>query len=68
MVCRFRMLAEHFRTMYPNLNVDIDSELQQLKVRSAYHVEVFHGVIWLRCWCWAYITRGKITGVKVNDG
>lgn len=30
--CRFRMLAEHFLTMYPNLNVDIDSELQQLKV------------------------------------
>uniref|UniRef100_A0A669CZW1 Adenylosuccinate synthetase n=1 Tax=Oreochromis niloticus TaxID=8128 RepID=A0A669CZW1_ORENI len=28
---KFRMLAEHFRTMYPNLNVDIDSELKQLK-------------------------------------
>lgn len=60
------MLAEHFRTMYPNLNVDIDSELQQLKVRSAYRIEVFHGIIWLRCW--AHITRGKIRGVKVNDG
>uniref|UniRef100_A0AAQ5WZY9 Adenylosuccinate synthetase n=1 Tax=Amphiprion ocellaris TaxID=80972 RepID=A0AAQ5WZY9_AMPOC len=28
---KFRMLAEHFLTMYPNLNVDIDSELEQLK-------------------------------------
>uniref|UniRef100_A0A672ID37 Adenylosuccinate synthetase n=1 Tax=Salarias fasciatus TaxID=181472 RepID=A0A672ID37_SALFA len=28
---KFRMLAEHFLTMYPNLNVDVDSELQQLK-------------------------------------
>lgn len=33
--CRFRMLAEHFLTMYPNLNVDIDGELEQLKVRTA---------------------------------
>lgn len=51
------MLAEHFRTMYPNLNVDIDSELEQLKVRSAYHIEVFHSIIWLKYWCWAYIMR-----------
>uniref|UniRef100_A0A7N6AXM7 Adenylosuccinate synthetase n=1 Tax=Anabas testudineus TaxID=64144 RepID=A0A7N6AXM7_ANATE len=29
---KFRMLAEHFLTMYPNLNVDIDGELEQLKV------------------------------------
>uniref|UniRef100_A0A674AJL2 Adenylosuccinate synthetase n=1 Tax=Salmo trutta TaxID=8032 RepID=A0A674AJL2_SALTR len=28
---KFRVLAEHFLTMYPNLNVDIDNELQQLK-------------------------------------
>ncbi|KAF3841339.1 hypothetical protein F7725_007201 [Dissostichus mawsoni] len=28
---KFRMLANHFLTMYPNLNVDVDSELQQLK-------------------------------------
>ncbi|XP_049890394.1 adenylosuccinate synthase, like [Epinephelus moara] len=28
---KFRMLAEHFLTMYPNLNVDTDSELEQLK-------------------------------------
>uniref|UniRef100_A0A8C5I0S7 Adenylosuccinate synthetase n=1 Tax=Gouania willdenowi TaxID=441366 RepID=A0A8C5I0S7_GOUWI len=28
---KFRMLAEHFLTMYPNLKVDIDSELNQLK-------------------------------------
>ncbi|KAI4814674.1 adenylosuccinate synthase, like [Pseudochaenichthys georgianus] len=28
---KFRMLAKHFLTMYPNLNVDVDSELQQLK-------------------------------------
>ena len=32
------MLAEHFLTMYPNLNVDIDGELQQLKVGLAQHV------------------------------
>lgn len=35
---RFRMLAEHFLTMYPNLNIDIDSELEQLKVRTGCHV------------------------------
>uniref|UniRef100_A0A665XD40 Adenylosuccinate synthetase n=1 Tax=Echeneis naucrates TaxID=173247 RepID=A0A665XD40_ECHNA len=29
--CRFRMLADHFLTMYPNLNVDVDQELEQLK-------------------------------------
>uniref|UniRef100_A0A671TQW7 Adenylosuccinate synthetase n=1 Tax=Sparus aurata TaxID=8175 RepID=A0A671TQW7_SPAAU len=28
---KFRMLAEHFLTMYPNLNIDIDGELEQLK-------------------------------------
>uniref|UniRef100_A0A7N8X4E7 Adenylosuccinate synthetase n=1 Tax=Mastacembelus armatus TaxID=205130 RepID=A0A7N8X4E7_9TELE len=28
---KFRMLAEHFLTMYPNLNVDIKGELEQLK-------------------------------------
>uniref|UniRef100_A0A668AN73 Adenylosuccinate synthetase n=1 Tax=Myripristis murdjan TaxID=586833 RepID=A0A668AN73_9TELE len=28
---KFRVLAEHFLTMYPNLNIDIDSELNQLK-------------------------------------
>ncbi|XP_061753865.1 adenylosuccinate synthase, like isoform X2 [Nerophis ophidion] len=28
---KFRILAEHFQTMYPNLNVDIDGELKQLK-------------------------------------
>ncbi|KAM9847217.1 adenylosuccinate synthase, like isoform 2-T2 [Aulostomus maculatus] len=28
---KFRMLAEHFLVMYPNLNVDIDGELEQLK-------------------------------------
>uniref|UniRef100_A0A8C6LWX1 Adenylosuccinate synthetase n=1 Tax=Nothobranchius furzeri TaxID=105023 RepID=A0A8C6LWX1_NOTFU len=28
---KFRMLAEHFLTMYPNLNVDVDGELKQLK-------------------------------------
>ncbi|KAL0994075.1 hypothetical protein UPYG_G00117470 [Umbra pygmaea] len=28
---KFRVLAEHFQTMYPNLNVDIEKELQQLK-------------------------------------
>uniref|UniRef100_A0A8C6UQN8 Adenylosuccinate synthetase n=1 Tax=Neogobius melanostomus TaxID=47308 RepID=A0A8C6UQN8_9GOBI len=28
---KFRMLAEHFLTMYPNLNVDIEGELEQLK-------------------------------------
>ena len=41
---RFRMLAEHFLTMYPNLNVDIDSELEQLKVRTGNtdsHMTVF---------------------------
>lgn len=31
---RFRMLAEHFLTMYPNLNLEVDSELAQLKVRT----------------------------------
>lgn len=36
---RFRMLAEHFLTMYPNLNIDIDGELEQLKVRTSHHVE-----------------------------
>uniref|UniRef100_A0A6Q2WWT0 Adenylosuccinate synthetase n=1 Tax=Esox lucius TaxID=8010 RepID=A0A6Q2WWT0_ESOLU len=29
---KFRVLAKHFLDMYPSLNVDIDSELQQLKV------------------------------------
>lgn len=29
---RFRMLAEHFQKMYPNLNINIDSDLEQLKV------------------------------------
>lgn len=33
------MLAEHFLTMYPNLNMDTDSELEQLKVRTGRHVE-----------------------------
>lgn len=28
------MLADHFLTMYPNLNIDTDSELEQLKVRT----------------------------------
>uniref|UniRef100_A0AAQ4Q722 Adenylosuccinate synthetase n=1 Tax=Gasterosteus aculeatus aculeatus TaxID=481459 RepID=A0AAQ4Q722_GASAC len=28
---KFRMLAEHFLTMYPNLNLEVDSELAQLK-------------------------------------
>uniref|UniRef100_A0A8P4G9E1 Adenylosuccinate synthetase n=1 Tax=Dicentrarchus labrax TaxID=13489 RepID=A0A8P4G9E1_DICLA len=28
---KFRMLADHFLTMYPKLNVDIDGELKQLK-------------------------------------
>uniref|UniRef100_A0A4W6F2R0 Adenylosuccinate synthetase n=1 Tax=Lates calcarifer TaxID=8187 RepID=A0A4W6F2R0_LATCA len=28
---KFRMLADHFLTMYSNLNIDIDSELEQLK-------------------------------------
>ncbi|XP_077360366.1 adenylosuccinate synthase, like [Festucalex cinctus] len=28
---KFRMLAEHFLAMYPNLNVDIEGELEQLK-------------------------------------
>ena len=36
------MLAEHFLTMYPNLNVDIDSELEQLKVRTGCQVEPGH--------------------------
>lgn len=31
---RFRMLAEHFLTMYPNLKIDIEGELEQLKVRA----------------------------------
>ncbi|XP_069556707.1 adenylosuccinate synthase, like [Brachyistius frenatus] len=29
---KFRMLVEHFRTMYPKLYVDIDGELEQLKL------------------------------------
>ncbi|XP_030637099.1 adenylosuccinate synthase, like isoform X2 [Chanos chanos] len=29
---KFRMLAGHFQTMYPKLNIDVDAELQQLKV------------------------------------
>lgn len=33
------MLAEHFLAMYPNLNIDIDSELEQLKVRTGCYVE-----------------------------
>ncbi|TNN56020.1 Adenylosuccinate synthetase isozyme 2 [Liparis tanakae] len=28
---KFRMLAEHFLTMYPNLNLEVESELEQLK-------------------------------------
>lgn len=31
---RFRMLAEHFQKMYQNLNINIDNELEQLKVRE----------------------------------
>lgn len=34
------MLAEHFLTMYPNLNIDIDGELEQLKVKTGYNVEL----------------------------
>lgn len=34
------MLAEHFLTMYPNLNIDTDGELEQLKVRTGYNVEL----------------------------
>lgn len=29
---RFRILAEHFQKMYPNLNINIDTDLEQLKV------------------------------------
>ncbi|XP_056587998.1 adenylosuccinate synthase, like isoform X1 [Triplophysa dalaica] len=29
---KFRVLAGHFKTMYPNLNIDVDAELEQLKV------------------------------------
>lgn len=36
---RFRMLADHFQTMYPNLNIDADGELQQLKVRTGHNAE-----------------------------
>ncbi|XP_040908111.1 adenylosuccinate synthase, like [Toxotes jaculatrix] len=32
---KFRVLAEHFLAMYPNLNIDIDSELEQLKEYAA---------------------------------
>ncbi|KAL7844484.1 hypothetical protein SRHO_G00230230 [Serrasalmus rhombeus] len=28
---KFRVLASHFQTMYPNLNIDVDAELEQLK-------------------------------------
>ncbi|XP_063059789.1 adenylosuccinate synthase, like [Engraulis encrasicolus] len=28
---KFRVLAEHFQAMYPNLNIDVDAELDQLK-------------------------------------
>lgn len=28
------MLAEHFQKMYQNLNINIDSDLEQLKVRE----------------------------------
>lgn len=31
---RFRMLAKHFQKMYQNLNINIDSDLEQLKVRE----------------------------------
>lgn len=31
---RFRVLAGHFQTMYPNLNIDVDAELEQLKVTT----------------------------------
>lgn len=31
---RFRMLAEHFQKMYQNLNINIDSDLEQFKVRE----------------------------------
>ncbi|XP_068187047.1 adenylosuccinate synthase, like [Antennarius striatus] len=31
---KFRMLAEHFLTMYPNLNINIDGELEQLKANA----------------------------------
>lgn len=42
--CRFRVLAEHFLTMYPNLNVDIDGELEQLKVKWSPGVAIFDGI------------------------
>lgn len=40
------MLAEHFLTMYPNLNIDIDGELEQLKVRTGYNVELLSSEAW----------------------
>lgn len=36
---RFRMLADHFQTMYHNLNIDVDGELQQLKVTTGHNAE-----------------------------
>lgn len=31
---RFRKLAGHYLVMYPNLNINIEEELEQLKVRK----------------------------------
>lgn len=32
--CRYRKLAEHYKRMYPKLNINIEEELEQLKVRK----------------------------------
>uniref|UniRef100_A0A4W4GQH0 Adenylosuccinate synthetase n=1 Tax=Electrophorus electricus TaxID=8005 RepID=A0A4W4GQH0_ELEEL len=32
---KFRVLAGHFQTMYPNLNIDADAELEHLKVMNS---------------------------------
>uniref|UniRef100_A0A673B4R5 Adenylosuccinate synthetase n=1 Tax=Sphaeramia orbicularis TaxID=375764 RepID=A0A673B4R5_9TELE len=44
---KFRMLATHFQMMYRNLNVDIEAELQQLKVRMKLRPLVTDGVYFM---------------------
>lgn len=38
--CRFRVLAGHFQAMYPILNIDVEAELQQLRVK--YSVTLYY--------------------------
>lgn len=71
--CRFRMLADHFLAMYPNLNVNVDSELEQLKVRRGHQLhshgwqnhgsQYCSGIVWL-AWPVSHKTFCQVTAGK----